>query len=133
MGRAEGSRAEDDTGALDELRFHWGSAYDIGAAGGAYTAQRRDGKGAPLTDHLPEGLRLRIQADYEAMPVPRDAAVNEGGQQCGVADANKDRALAALVLQWGDAYDIYLVGGQWQAWREGAGDEDVLTGAPRTS
>jgi len=47
MGRAEASRAEDDTGALDELRFHWGSAYDIGAADGLYTARRRDGKGAP--------------------------------------------------------------------------------------
>ena len=129
MGRAEASRAEDDTGALDELRFHWGSAYDIGAAGGMYTARRRDGKGAPLTDPLPEGLRLRIQADYEAMPVPRDAAVNGGGQQCGVADADEDRALGALALAWGDVYDIYVIDGQWQAWREGAGDEDVLTGS----
>jgi len=129
MGRAEASRAEDDTGALDELRFHWGSAYDIGAADGLYTARRRDGKGAPLTDHLPEGLRLRIQADYEAMPVPRDPAVNGAGRQRGMPDADKDQALDALALAWGDAYDIYVVDGQWRAWREGAGDEDVLTGS----
>jgi hypothetical protein len=32
MGRAEASRAEDDTGALDGLRFHWG--YE--PAGGGY-------------------------------------------------------------------------------------------------
>ncbi|MGO9194229.1 MAG: hypothetical protein ACLP8X_38020 [Streptosporangiaceae bacterium] len=129
MGRAEASRAEDDTGALDELRFHWGSAYDIGADGGLYTARRRDGKGAPLTDHLPEGLRLRIQADYEAMPVPRDPAVNGAGRQRGMPDADEDQALDALALAWGDAYDIYVVDGQWRAWREGAGDEDVLTGS----
>jgi hypothetical protein len=72
MGRAAASRAEGDTDALDELRFHWGSAYDIDADGGVYTARRRDGKGAPLTDPLPEGLRLRILADYAVMPVPRD-------------------------------------------------------------
>jgi hypothetical protein len=72
MGRAEASRAEDDTGALDELRFHWGSAYDIDAVGGVFTARRRDGRGGRLADPLPEGLRLRIQADYAAMPVPRD-------------------------------------------------------------
>ena len=72
MGRAASGRLEGDADELDELRFHWGSAYDIGAAGGVYTARRRDGKGAALTDSLPEGLRLRILADYAAMPVPRD-------------------------------------------------------------
>ncbi len=72
MGWAAASRAEGDTDTLEELRFHWGSAYDIDAAGGVYIARRRDGTGAPLADPLPEGLRLRIQADYAAMPVPRD-------------------------------------------------------------
>jgi hypothetical protein len=72
MGRAASGRLGDDTGELDQLRFHWGSAYDVGAAGGVYTARRRDGKGVPLTDALPEGLRLQIVADYERMPVPRD-------------------------------------------------------------
>ena len=72
MGRAASGRPGNDIGDLDELRFHWGPAYDIGAAGRVYTARRRDGKGAPLTDALPEGLRLQIVADYERMPVPRD-------------------------------------------------------------
>jgi len=72
MGRAAAGRAEGDTGALEELEFHWGSAYEITVTGCMWTARRRDGKGAPLTDPLPEGLRLRILADYAAMPVPRD-------------------------------------------------------------
>ena len=71
MGRAAASRAE-IRAALDELEFHWGSAYHIAVADGMYTARRMDGKGAPLADPLPAGLRLRIQADYTAMPVPRD-------------------------------------------------------------
>jgi len=72
MGRTAASRAEGDTGPLEDLRHHWGSAYDIGASGGMYTARRRDGKGAILADALPEGLRLQIVADYRANPVPRD-------------------------------------------------------------
>jgi hypothetical protein len=72
MGRAAASRAEENAGELDELRFHWGSAYEFGAAGGVYTARRRDGKGGTLTDPLPEGLRLQVVADYERMPVLRD-------------------------------------------------------------
>jgi hypothetical protein len=72
MGRPEATHAAAGAGPLDELRFHWGSAYDIGAADGVYTARRRDGEGATLADALPEGLRLLIVADYERMPVPRD-------------------------------------------------------------
>ena len=71
MGRAAASRAE-IRAALDELEFHWGSAYHIAVADGTYTARRMDGKGVSLTDPLPAGLLLRIQADYAAMPVPRD-------------------------------------------------------------
>ncbi len=66
------SWAEDDTGTLEELEFHWGSAYDIAFTGSTWTARRRDGRGDVFADPLPEGLRLRIQADYTAMPVPRD-------------------------------------------------------------
>ncbi len=72
MGRAAASRAEDDTGTLNEFRFHWGSAYDIAVIDGMWTAWRKDGRGGRLADPLPDGLRLRIQADYTAMPVPRD-------------------------------------------------------------
>jgi hypothetical protein len=72
MGRAAASRAQGDIDALEELRFHWGGAYEIDVADEVYIARRRDGKSAPLTDALPEGLRLQIVADYERMPVPRD-------------------------------------------------------------
>jgi len=60
------------SGELDELRYNWGEAYDIAADGGMCTATRRDGKGGTLADPFPEGLRLRIVADYGADPVPRD-------------------------------------------------------------
>ncbi len=55
--------------------------------------------------------------------------MNSGGEQRGVFDVDEDRALDALALAWGDAYKIYVAGGQWQAWREGSADEDVLTGS----
>jgi hypothetical protein len=58
--------------ALNELKFHWGSAYQLAVVGGVCTAQRRDGHGSTLTSPVPEGLRLLIVADYTAMPVPRD-------------------------------------------------------------
>ena len=55
--------------------------------------------------------------------------MNAGGEQQGAFDAEEDRALDALALAWGDAYKFYVAGGQWQAWRDGAADEDVLTGS----
>ncbi len=55
--------------------------------------------------------------------------MNAGGELRGVFDVEEDRALDALALAWGDAYQIYVAGGQRQAWREGAADEDVLTGS----
>ncbi len=58
--------------ALDELEFHWGSAYHLAVTDGVCIAWRRDGKGSTLTSPVPEGLRLLIVADYAAMPVPRD-------------------------------------------------------------
>ncbi len=72
MGRAAASRAEGDTDALEELRFHWGDAYHIAAGGGVFAATRRDGRGGRLADPSPDGLFRRIRADYAAMPVPRD-------------------------------------------------------------
>ena len=59
-------------GALDELDFHWGSAYHLAVIDGICTARRKDSKGGTLTDPVPEGLRPLIVADYAAMPVPRD-------------------------------------------------------------
>jgi len=54
MGRAA-SRAEEDGGALDDLEFHWGSAYHIAIVDGRWTARRKDGRGSTLADPLPEG------------------------------------------------------------------------------
>jgi hypothetical protein len=72
MGWAAASRAEGDADTLEELEFHWGSAYHLAIIDGVCTAWRKDGRGGKLADPLPEGLRLLIQADYAAMPVPRD-------------------------------------------------------------
>lgn len=72
MERAAGMNAAGgQPGVLDELKWHWGSAYDIAVAGGGWTARRRDGRGGILADPLPGGLLLRIRADYAALPVPR--------------------------------------------------------------
>ncbi len=72
MGRAAAGRLEDNGGTLDEIRFHWGSAYHLAVINGAWTARRRDGRGGTLTDPSPGGLLLAIRADYAALPVPRD-------------------------------------------------------------
>jgi hypothetical protein len=68
-GRNERCRGQPDM--LDEPRFHWGSAYDIDAADGMYTATRRDGRGGSLADPSPGGLLRQIRADYAALPVSR--------------------------------------------------------------
>ena len=67
-----GGRPAGDTDELDELRHHWGSAYDIGFEHSMWIAQRRNGKSEPLTDPLPVGLREKIAADNLADPVGRD-------------------------------------------------------------
>jgi hypothetical protein len=73
VGRAAAGRLGNDADELDELRFHWGGAYDIAVArGGVFTAMRRDGRGERLADPSPGGLLRQIRADYAAMPVPRD-------------------------------------------------------------
>ena len=58
--------------ALNELKFHWGSAYHLAVVGGVCTARRKDGHGGTLASPVPEGLRLLIVADYTTVPVPRD-------------------------------------------------------------
>ncbi len=72
MGRAAASRAEEDAGPLEELEFHWGSAYEVGRDGRMWTARRRDGRGGTLASPSPGELLLLIRADYAALPVPRD-------------------------------------------------------------
>lgn len=75
MGTAVSGQLDGDAGVLEELeelRFHWGSAYDISRAAGEFTARRRDARGGALTDRVPGGLLRKIRADYAANPVPRD-------------------------------------------------------------
>ncbi len=43
--------------------------------------------------------------------------MNGGGEQRGVFDVDEDQALDAMALACGDAYQIYVVDGQWQAWQ----------------
>jgi hypothetical protein len=112
---------------LDELRFHWGGAYDIAASGDTFTARRRDGRGDLLADPLPEGLRRLIRADYEAMPVPRHT-VNTALRP-REPSPDDDRALDMLTLAWNEAYEIWITGDQWQAWHHGARDHEMLAGA----
>jgi hypothetical protein len=57
---------------LEFLEYHWGSAYLIGTEGSQYTAERRDGKGAPLAAADPDELCCKMQADYTADPVSKD-------------------------------------------------------------
>lgn len=59
---------------LNELCFHWGSAYLIQhPAADVWVAQRRDTR-ETLRDMTPLGLRDKIVADYTARPVPRALA-----------------------------------------------------------
>jgi hypothetical protein len=60
--------------ALDELRYDWGDAYEIGLDddSGVWWARRRDAKGGRIEAPAPDGLRKLIVEDYTFMPVPRD-------------------------------------------------------------
>ncbi len=63
---------------LDELRWHWGSAYLIGhRAPDVWVAQRRDTRETLIADG-PEALRGEIRADYLAHPVPRGSCGRAG-------------------------------------------------------
>jgi hypothetical protein len=65
MGRAAGTNAAGgQPDMLDELRFHWGSAYDISATRGVYTARRRDGTGQVLTRASADGLALALRISH---------------------------------------------------------------------
>ena len=56
---------------LDDLRFHWGSAYNIQHLGDTYVAQRRDKSRATVSAKTPDGLLERIREDYAARPIRR--------------------------------------------------------------
>jgi hypothetical protein len=60
---------------LEELRYHWSSAYMISWAGGHFVAQRRDTYATVSADSAGQ-LFLRIREDYFAHPVPRRSATS---------------------------------------------------------
>ncbi len=60
-----------DPAALDDLRWHWGTAYLVQQMGGRWVAQRRDSH-ATVSAEGPDRLLGLIRADYAARPVPRD-------------------------------------------------------------
>ncbi len=55
---------------LRQLRWDWGSAYEIEKG----RARRRDGLGGWLEAGTVDELETLIEADYTARPVPRDVA-----------------------------------------------------------
>ena len=48
-------------GQLEDLRHHWGDAYDIRAAGGVYTARRRTGRETRSPTRCPRGSGCESQ------------------------------------------------------------------------
>ena len=55
---------------LDDLRWHWGDAYEVTEALGVWRAVRRDNQVALVASSAAE-LRSLIVADYTARPVIR--------------------------------------------------------------
>jgi hypothetical protein len=60
-------------GPLTYLRWNWGTAYAITAAGGHCVAMRRD-NGRTLHAATPEALRELVVEDYAEQPVSREVA-----------------------------------------------------------
>ena len=61
-----------ESAQLEEIRHHWGDAYEITDRGPGWRARRRDRKGGWLVALDVEGLYALITADYQADPVSRD-------------------------------------------------------------
>jgi len=59
---------------LADLRWHWGSAYEIICAGGIFGALRRDGLGS-VTALTADELRQLMRQDYSARPVARTGGI----------------------------------------------------------
>ncbi len=103
--------------ALDDLRWHWGSAYDITFDGKSWTAKRY-GTGRMLANDTPYGLRDMIVTDYSAHP--REAGGPEAGdpRATGTAPEALPRLVGAGLL--GDLRG--QVGGQRLVAQVGAGE-----------
>lgn len=56
--------------ALEDLSWHWGTAYDIAVTKAGWVGKRLD-NGRSLVAVSPCGLRELIVADYTAKPVSR--------------------------------------------------------------
>ena len=68
MSGPDSGRDEQD---LEELQWHWSSAYVIARTGpGVWLAQRRDDRAVLRAESVAE-LGEKIRADYAARPVPR--------------------------------------------------------------
>jgi hypothetical protein len=63
--------SDQDERDLDDLRFHWGGAYNVQHLGDTWLAQRKDKSRAVLSARTPAELLEKIRADYAARPVPR--------------------------------------------------------------
>ncbi|HEV2370726.1 MAG TPA: hypothetical protein VGS19_01040 [Streptosporangiaceae bacterium] len=61
---------------IENLRWHWGEAYKITWAEGAFRATRRD-TGAEVSAGTAAEVHQLIRDDYSANPVPRDVAADE--------------------------------------------------------
>ena len=73
-GRTAASKAQVES-ELEDLRWHWGDAYDIGHDDErGWRAKRRDSLGGWLTGADPDELYKLITEDYSARPVPRSYA-----------------------------------------------------------
>lgn len=74
-GRTAAAKAAIDY-ELEELRFHWGEAYEINYDEHVWHARRRDGRGGLLAGVKPDELYREIRADYALRPVPRGRALS---------------------------------------------------------
>lgn len=71
-GGTAGTPSRDD--ALEELRWHWGDAYEIETGNGEWRARRRDGLDGWMTEGSADELHTRIVDDYTTRPVRRSPA-----------------------------------------------------------
>lgn len=62
---------------LNNLRYHWGEAYEISWGSGVWRAVRMDNR-VSLVATAPEELRELMISDYASHPVPRDIAPGAG-------------------------------------------------------
>lgn len=63
----------DELHALDQLDFDWGEVYELAITRAGWVAKRTDNLRA-LVAATPSELRVKILADYQAEPVPREVA-----------------------------------------------------------